>query len=177
MTELTFTKLVVIKTIGRIYDSLGLISPFAVRAKILLQDIWKKKFNWDDALPLDLANTFQDWCAELFYFKQISVPRHLFSMKGMKELTDCQCLVFVNASKQTYGAAVHVRVYIYDGKYHSNLVTSKTKVAQVQQKTLPSLELLAALIGGRLFHHIKLHLSLSTNVKKNFWSDSMLVLH
>lgn len=54
------------KTIERIYDPLVLISTFADRAKILLQDIWKKKLHWNGVLSPDLAKIFQDWYEELF---------------------------------------------------------------------------------------------------------------
>lgn len=60
LTELKFTKRCVMKTIERIYDPLGSISVSAVRAEMLLQDIWEKKLDWDDALLPDLAKIFQD---------------------------------------------------------------------------------------------------------------------
>lgn len=126
----------IIRTIGKIYDSLGLISPFAVEAKILLQDIWKKKLVWDDELPPELATAPQDWSEEMFYLKQISVSRYLFSMKGMEELTGCQFHIFVDASKRAYKANIYVHFYKASGKFYSNLVTPKTEVAPFQEITL-----------------------------------------
>lgn len=45
MKEYKFMKKGVLRIIERIYDPLSLISPFSVWAKILLQDIWKKKLD------------------------------------------------------------------------------------------------------------------------------------
>ncbi|GFW10126.1 integrase catalytic domain-containing protein [Trichonephila clavipes] len=45
------TKRFILQAVGRIFDPLGLISPFTVRMKCLLQDLWKEKTQWDDPLP------------------------------------------------------------------------------------------------------------------------------
>lgn len=106
------------------------------------------------------------------------MPRHLFSIKGMEKLAYYQFHLFVDGRKRAYGEIVLVRFRNSDGKYHSNLVNSKTKViVPVQEKALPRFKLFAALIGASLFYHILLHLSIPRDVKANIWSDSMIVLH
>ena len=41
-----------------IFDPLGLLSPFTIQARILMQEIWSSKINWDEVL-LDLE--FSRW--------------------------------------------------------------------------------------------------------------------
>jgi hypothetical protein len=48
------TKREVLRGISAVYDPLGFISPLTIPARILIQDIWKFKLDWDDALPQDL---------------------------------------------------------------------------------------------------------------------------
>lgn len=64
-----------------------------------MEDIWKKKPDWDDALSSDLEKMFQDWCEELFHLKLIYVSKYLFSMKGMKDRTDRHFYVVVDANR------------------------------------------------------------------------------
>lgn len=49
-----------IRTIGRIYDPLVLISSFEIRAEIS-QNIWKKKLDWDEALSPEIAKNISGW--------------------------------------------------------------------------------------------------------------------
>ncbi|GFX31453.1 integrase catalytic domain-containing protein [Trichonephila clavipes] len=45
------TKRFILQAVGKIFDPLGLISPFTVRMQCLLQDLWKEEIQWDDPLP------------------------------------------------------------------------------------------------------------------------------
>ena len=41
------TKRTILQETAKIYDPLSFFSPITIRAKILLQDIWKQKFDWE----------------------------------------------------------------------------------------------------------------------------------
>ena len=73
---------------------------------------------------------------------------------------------------KAYGAVA----YIHQGKY-SSLVMSKTCIAPLKGLTLPRLELMAALIGTRLYKFISSSLALDHNFQMFLWSDSQIVLH
>ncbi|GFX01746.1 DUF1758 domain-containing protein [Trichonephila clavipes] len=45
------TKCFILQAVGKIFDPLRLISPFTVRMKCFLQDLWKGEIQWDDPLP------------------------------------------------------------------------------------------------------------------------------
>lgn len=40
----------IIRVVSKIYDPLGMLSPFVICGKILIQEIWKEKFHWDNKL-------------------------------------------------------------------------------------------------------------------------------
>ena len=48
------TKRSVLSRVARVFDPVGFASAFIIRAKIGLQDLWKRGLNWDDELPPDL---------------------------------------------------------------------------------------------------------------------------
>ena len=45
------TKRQMLSVLAAFYDPLGYYSPILVRAKNLLQEVWKLKCNWDEILP------------------------------------------------------------------------------------------------------------------------------
>ncbi|XP_052761664.1 uncharacterized protein LOC128204293 [Mya arenaria] len=45
---------------SRMYDPLGLLIPVTIRAKIILQELWKKKYAWDSPLPRELQQKWQE---------------------------------------------------------------------------------------------------------------------
>ena len=46
-----FTRRGMLSTISKIYDSLGLAAPFLLKGKIILQDLCKNNYSWDDNVP------------------------------------------------------------------------------------------------------------------------------
>ncbi|GFT34187.1 putative sodium-dependent multivitamin transporter, partial [Nephila pilipes] len=53
------TKRFILQAVGKIFDPLGLISPFAVRMKCLLQDLWRDEIQWDDPLPTHIEKEWK----------------------------------------------------------------------------------------------------------------------
>ncbi|GFU33122.1 integrase catalytic domain-containing protein [Nephila pilipes] len=52
------TKRFLLQAIGKIFDPLGLISPFTIRMKCLIQELWKNKITWDEELPPKIVERF-----------------------------------------------------------------------------------------------------------------------
>ena len=59
------TKRNVLSTIATIFDPLQFLTPFTIRAKVLMQEIWKAGVGWDNILPDDLISKWNKWCSEL----------------------------------------------------------------------------------------------------------------
>ena len=58
--EFQFTKRNVLKKTASLFDSLGLIAPFVVKAKFYLQQAWLESLDWDDELPYDTVDCLKD---------------------------------------------------------------------------------------------------------------------
>ena len=52
----TLTKRFVCSLVAQLFDPLGVLDPFTIRGKILLQELWKMKVEWDDTLPEEILD-------------------------------------------------------------------------------------------------------------------------
>lgn len=62
-TQSKLTKRIVLSTISKLFDPLGLVGPCIITAKLILQELWSYKLEWDDNIPDSLQNkwlTFQN---------------------------------------------------------------------------------------------------------------------
>ncbi|GFW01168.1 integrase catalytic domain-containing protein [Trichonephila clavipes] len=141
------TKRFILQAVGKIFDPLGLISPFTVRMKCLLQDLWKEEIQWDDPLPTHIEKEWKKWCEELPHLRNLKIPRLVLDSTLLED--DVELHSFCDASKRAYGAAIYLRTKSRNG-ISVKLVTSKSRVAPLNCVTLPRLELLGALVAARL---------------------------
>lgn len=168
--ETLITKREVLSQSSKIYDPLGIISPVTVRGKILMQEIWKRKFDWDEILPIDIQCQWAELSSDLQKASSIEIPRYYFrDITDNVESMTTTLHVFADASKKAYGACA----YIVNGK-QSHLVMAKSRVAPLKPLTIPQLELLAALTGAKMAKHILTNLRCSDVF---YWSDSQIVLN
>ena len=49
------TKRETVSQVAKVYDVLGLCPPVFIRARLLIQDLWKLEIGWDDALARYIA--------------------------------------------------------------------------------------------------------------------------
>src|SRR5205823_2305472 len=71
----TTTKRQILSAIAKIFDPLGWLSPVTVRAKILLQELWKISLDWDTPVPTNIHNQWKKYCEELCLLQSFSIPR------------------------------------------------------------------------------------------------------
>ena len=136
--SLPTTKRSLLSEISTVYDPLGLVAPLLIKAKILMQETWKLQTEWDHKIPLELTNRWSEIRNELSKVHQFKLPRAVY-------IEHASLHVFCDASSRAYGAACYL---VHNDQSH--LLTSKCKVAPIKSRTLPQLELMAMLIGGRL---------------------------
>ena len=61
--------------VSNLYNPLGIISPFLIRAKILLQEQWKHGRKWDKAISGDNGKAIKDWVQETDLLGTVGVNR------------------------------------------------------------------------------------------------------
>ncbi|XP_061168132.1 uncharacterized protein LOC133177057 [Saccostrea echinata] len=160
----TVTKREVVKQSSKIYDPLGYISPITVKAKMFIQELWKKKIDWDQKLPQELADKWIEIAQNTEKATSLEIPR----MCIHENPPETTVHIFSDASIKAYGACA----YIVSGD-QSSLIMAKNRVAPLKTLTIPKLELMGALLGARLLKFIKKNIQFSEAV---LWTDSQIVL-
>ncbi|KAL0810972.1 hypothetical protein ABMA28_010266 [Loxostege sticticalis] len=166
------TKRQALQIVMSLFDPLGLVSPVTIKAKQILQEIWRRSTKWDDLLDEDLAEQWVKWTQHLEALREVKIPRCYpgYSNGNRRELH-----IFVDASEAAYAAAVYWRVEDPEGRAHTSLALAKAKVAPLKTTSIPRLELQAALLGSRLAASV-IEEHDEKPASRTFWTDSKTVL-
>ncbi len=158
-----------------IFDPLGFICPVVLPIKITMQEAWRRGISWNDELPRDLLQKWNDWCRDLVNSSKLYVPR-CFRPRDFP-IDDCevQLHMFADASKDGYGAVAYLR-YVRRSRIHVVFAMGKSRVAPVRQLTTPKLELNAAWTSVELARLVTREIDLPIS-EHFFWTDSTTVLH
>ena len=162
----THTKRTLVSLFASVFDPIGLLAPVTLIGKLLVQDLWKQKFNWDDTLPKEYQEKARKIISQYEGMENLAVPRKVM------EAHDNVLHVFADASSKGYG----VCAYAAHGE-KVNLITARSRVAPPAPTnlTIPRLELLALLLACRLTTHLK-DLYPGHFSRLLVWTDAMVTL-
>lgn len=146
-----YTKCTLLKTASRIFDPLGIVSPFTVTAKLLFQRLWVLKSPWDEELPEEVKNQCKEWCADTIQLSSVMIPRCVKACLEA-EIDTAELHIFSDASLKAYGACAYLRAVDIHGNTVTSLVAVKWRIAPIKVLTLP--KLMAAVVGARLMKYI-----------------------
>ncbi|XP_041453627.1 uncharacterized protein LOC121406824 [Lytechinus variegatus] len=166
------TKRKILGQIAHIYDPLGFAAPVIVRAKIGMQKLWQRGYNWDDPLTEEEDADWRLLFEEMKGLNEVSLERCLTPPEAQGKPVLC---IFSDASENAYGACAYLRWQTGDGKFETRFVASKSKVAPLKTLTIPRLELQAAVLAARLYKSITEEMRLEVE-KVMFFTDSMITL-
>ena len=161
------TKREVLQVVSKIFDPLGFFSPVVIRAKILMQTLWKSKIAWDEPLNKELHAEWKTIANYLKEASELSVTRCYFQSSITQPSIDC----FADASLRAYRAVVFIVQ-----QDQASFIMAKIQVVPLKLLTLPRLELMETLIATRLIRFVLDTLSLQDQ-PVYIWSDSQIVLH
>ena len=168
------TKRATLRCIMSFFDPLGLLSPYLIHGKIIMQDLWRAGTDWDEEIGDDLFSKWCEWTKLLSKLNCVKVPRCYFGHVRPEDLSDLQLHVFTDASEQAYGCAAYLRS-VSEGKVRCTLVMARSKVAPLKAMSIPRMELQAAVLGSRLMDSVCTNHSLKIT-KRYLWTDSSTVL-
>ena len=173
-TKKPVTRRNIVSVVYSLFDPLGFIAPYIMKAKLILQMLSRKKIGWDEPLEENENVQWMRWLSDLIKLKVVTVDR-CFKPKGFAQVQETQLHLFSDASRQGYSAAAYFRLKDVDGRVHCSFVMGKARLAPIREISMPRLELTAAVISVKLSHVIRDELDLIVN-KVIYWPDSTSVL-
>ncbi|XP_043241191.1 uncharacterized protein LOC122391399 [Amphibalanus amphitrite] len=69
------TKRGVLRRLSMVFDPIGIVSPFVLRVKLLVQHLWKLKLDWDCQLSGEELLAWESWLSEMPHLETIEIQR------------------------------------------------------------------------------------------------------
>jgi hypothetical protein len=141
----------IVSLASKFYDPIGLAAPVIVKFKVLVQELCLSKLGWDEILTGKLLEKWQLLLHEFKDCQPVRISRcYTQALDGVESYQLCG---FCDASNTAYAAVIYLLMRSGETK-RTMILTSKTRVAPMQQQTIPRLELLGALLLSRLIKKV-----------------------
>ena len=166
----------ILSIVSSLYDPLGMVAPFTLKAKLILQELCRRKTGWDEEAPEDQQREWNSWIKDLQNLNQLKIDRCLKPEK-FGEPEEVQLHHFADASTKGYGVVTYIR-FISQGRIHCAFVMGKARVCPLKKITIPRLELTAARVAVRVDVQLTRELKGPgyEEITSYFWTDSLTVL-
>ena len=153
------TKRKILSCVASLWDPLGMVAPAMVEPRVAMQAMWDCQRGWDDALGEEDARL---WIIRLEKMAAATtvVPR---GIAGRVEFVH----VFCDAGRDAYGAVAWAV-----STAGATFLEAKTQVSPLKMQSIPRLELMSAVLGGRIARRCARQLSPTTTI---LWTDSVAV--
>ncbi|XP_075152088.1 uncharacterized protein LOC142226096 [Haematobia irritans] len=167
------TKSEVLSLTMSIFDPFGALANVVIGSKILLQEMWGRKIDWNSPIPLDIYEKWYEWYTGLVDIQEIRIPR-CYGYRTDNGDSHVELHIFVDASEIAFATVAYWRIS-NDMETRLIFVAGKARCAPIKQLSVPRLELQSAVLGVRLKDSI-----ISSHDMKpmivTFWSDSKTVI-
>ena len=164
----------ILATVSSVYDPIGLVSPFILQGKRILQDICQSCKDWDEPIPEDIRTRWSKWKLEAPNLAKIKI-RRCYTPESLGTIKKIELHHFSDASVVGYGQCSYLRVIDKEGEIATSLVIAKSRVTPVKQVTIPRLELQAAVTSARVAAFLDKELQMK-DIEHHFWTDSQVVI-
>ena len=169
------TRRLILSTATTFFDPLGLTSPVILPFKIMFQKLCKVQRDWDELVDTELNQEWLSTLSDLRPGGRVSLKWCHAEGLDRNEVKSLQLHCFADASERAYRAVVYMRVE-YESRVECEIVTSKTRVTPLNEKTIPRLELLSNPTASRLVKSMSQPLENVVKVNVVNWTDSMISL-
>jgi hypothetical protein len=85
----------ILSVISGVYDPLGIVSPFVLTAKFILQTLCRKGIGWDAEIPKEEQARWQKWLCQVQELRYVTVDR-CYMPPNFKNVISCQLHCFAD---------------------------------------------------------------------------------
>ncbi|XP_026746147.1 uncharacterized protein LOC113507491 [Trichoplusia ni] len=164
------TKRTILADVQSLFDPLGWISPAIIMAKMLIQNIWKQRLDWDEIVEQKEEEEWLKLRESFGNMNKIQINRWIYTNQDTSKIT---LHGYCDASNKGYCAVVYYRVETHTIK--TGIIASRTKLAPLKPISLPRLELSGAVLLSKLLKQVRDAMRLKES-QTFAWTDSTIVL-
>ena len=158
--------------VSSIFDTINLLIPLVIQFKIILQSLWKLGQTWDHAIPAHIQTSVNKLTDCYRAMPTVSVPSRAFRSATTVELHN-----FTDVSNSAFTAVIYARQPTFSQTSAQQVfVIGKHRVSPIKQKSIPELELEAAVLAVRLLRIVRNAFSCTFPVVK-LWTASCVDLY
>ncbi|XP_077986279.1 uncharacterized protein LOC144440774 [Glandiceps talaboti] len=165
----------ILGVVGSVYDRLGMAAPALLPPKIILQDLCKAKYDWDDEILAKYQRQWERWLKDLSKLEENFMVPRCMKPENFSEIDIVQLHHFSDVSESGYGAVSYFQLVDKNDNVHRAFLMAKARVAPLKKISIPRMELTAGTVAVRLDRLIRQELALTVN-GSFFWTDSRTVL-
>lgn len=127
------TKRQLLSFCNSLFDSIGLISPFILTLKLLLQNIWSDLKGWDEPIDLKTQAEVQDAVKDIELFNSIKVPRWI---KLSPETISSTLVYFTDGSLLGYAVTCYSQIIDSNGFHVTNRLQEQSNIDKSSEKRM-----------------------------------------
>ena len=165
-----------LSALSSLFDPLGFFAPVILTARLILQELCRRKYGWDENIPEEDARKWKCWIDDLCNLPRVTVPR-CFVRPGFNfaDLTRRELHHFADASSVGYSTVSYLRILGRNDSVICSFVLGKSRLAPLKKVSIPRLELTAATMAARVDSMLRAELGKMVT-DSIFWTDSLVVL-
>lgn len=168
--DVKFTKRQVLSSASSTFDPIGLISPVLVPAKKFISSLWDKGFDWDEILPDELQQQYNQIAKEIEAASTFVTSRYLDFDKALP----VEMHIFCDACPTTAAGCC----VFFAQNQKVRFIGSKVKLSSSKHaRTVPHWELIAMVMGARLGRIREIFNKDFPFISSYYWTDSTICLH
>ena len=154
------TRRMVLSQVAKLFDPLGFIVPFLLKAKILMRQSFTKDSSsnkWDEHLS---PQQYQEW--KQFFTEVLGITAVTFMRCLRPEVVIGRpmLIIFSDGSQEAFGACAYIRWETRAGCFMARLILAKNRIAPARVISIPRMELCGAVIAVRLRQTIEKEINL-----------------
>ena len=168
--DVKFTKRQVLSSVSSTFDPIGLISPVLVPAKKFISSLWDKGFDWDEILPDELQQQYNQIAKEIEAASTFVTSRYLDFDKALP----VEMHVFCDACPTTAAGCC----VFFAQNQKVRFIGSKVKLSSSKHaRTVSQWELIAMVMGARLGRIREIFNKDFPFISSYYWTDSTICLY
>lgn len=118
--NMSITKRTILSMASSLFDPIGLLSPLVITAKIILQELWILKLDWDESIPQHLHHAWKNCLDSFGSVSSFTIPRYCLQphaciiqfvhTHGRLPWTSCRSTAYIKIKSRSAQKAVASKI-------------------------------------------------------------------